>query len=287
MDSKGYICVAQNNIESNVDYIRMAYGLALSLKKTQFKVSKLSIVTDVKSIPEKYQEAFDHIIPIQNDRAEDEDWKLHNIVDLYNYTPYDETVMLDSDMLFLSDVSHWWDKLNEKDIWFTTNTKTYQGTNAPTDTIYRQEFIKNNLPSVYNAFFYFKKSDSAEKLFNMMKLICTNWNECCDKYLSICRPKVFSTDVAFGLAVKLLGLTEQATLPELSFPYFTHMKTQNQGWKFHGFNITEDWTRYTDVSFDRFNESLGIKIGTVRQFGPLHYHVKDFLTDKMLEILEE
>lgn len=287
MDSRGYICVAQNNAESKIDYVRMAYGLALSLKKTQSEIKNLSIVTDAKNIPEKYQKAFDHIIPIVNDRTENEDWKLHNIVDLYDYTPYDETVMLDSDMLFLSDISHWWDKLSEKDIWFTTNTKTYKGTKAPTDTIYRQEFIKNKLPSVYNAFFYFKKSDTAENLFNMMKLICTNWDEFCDKYLSILKPKVFSTDVAFGLAVKLLGLVEQSILPELSFPYFTHMKTHNQGWKLDGLNAVEDWTTYANVSFDDFNGSLGIKIGTVRQFGPLHYHVKNFLTDDMLRILEE
>jgi len=285
--NRGYICVAQNNPETGIDYISMAYALALSLRNTQTDIKRLSIVTDEKNIPEKYQEVFDNVIPISNDRAKDEDWKLHNIVDLYEYSPYDETVMLDSDMLFLTDVSHWWNKLSERELWFTTNTRTYKGTAAPTDTIYRQEFIKNRLPSVYNAFFYFKKGDTSNELFKMMKLICENWDDCCDKYLSICRPKVFSTDVAFGLAVKLLGLTEQATFPELFFPYFTHMKTQNQGWNFSSHKIVEDWTKYTDVSFDRFHNSLGIKIGTVRQFGPLHYHVKSFMTKEMIKILEE
>ena len=283
--TKGYICIVQNN--ETVDYLRLAYALGLSIKNTQSKIDKLSIVTDIEDIPIHIQNVFDNIIPIKNDRAKNSDWKLDNIVDLYEYSPYEETVMLDSDMLFLSDVSHWWDTMNKRDIWFTTKTKTYRGTNTPKNTIYRQEFIKNDLPSVYNAFFYFKKSDTAYELFQMMKHIVENWDECCRRYLSVQKPKIFSTDVAFGLAVKLLGLTENATVPQLNFPYFIHMKAQNQGWSSKKHDIVEDWTKLTDVSFDRFNNSLGIKIGTVRQFGPLHYHIKHFITEQMIQILEE
>jgi len=282
--TKGYICLVQNN--ETTDYLRLAYALALSIRNTQSEIKKLSIVTDQKDIPQKYKEVFDNIIEIKNDRATEADWKLHNIVDLYEYTPYDETVMLDSDMLFLDDVSHWWDKLQERDLWFTTNTRTYMNEAAPLETIYREEFLKNELPSVYNAFFYFKKSNEAEELFNEMKLICENWDHFVSRHLYKRKPKVFSTDVAFGLAVKILGLKEKATLTELCFPYFTHMKTANQRWNLSTFEYDENWTKYPPMSFDRFNNTLGIKIGNVRQFGILHYHVKTFLTDEMLEILE-
>lgn len=282
--NRGYICLVQNN--STTDYLRLAYALALSIRNTQSEVKHLSIVTDEKDIPSKYKEVFDNIIEIKNDRATKSDWKLHNIVDLYEYTPYNETVMLDSDMLFLDDVSHWWNKLQERDLWFTTNIRTYMNETSPTNTIYREEFLKNNLPSVYNAFFYFKKSEEAENLFNETKLICENWDYFVSRYLYKRKPKHFSTDVAFGLAVKILGLKEKATLTELCFPYFTHMKTANQRWDLSTFEFNEDWTKYPPMSFDRFNNTLGIKIGNVRQFGILHYHVKTFLTDEMLEILE-
>jgi len=283
--AKGYICLVQNN--STTDYLRLAYALALSIRNTQSKVRKLSIVTDQKNIPQKYKEVFDNIIEIRNDRATESDWKLHNIVDLYEYTPYDETVMLDSDMLFLDDISHWWDKLQERDLWFTTNTRTYMNETAPLNTIYREEFLKNNLPSLYNAFFYFKKSENTERLFNEMKLICENWDYFVNRHLYKRKPKMFSTDVAFGLAVKILGLKDKATLSELCFPYFTHMKTTNQNWNLSAFELDEDWTKYPPMSFDKFNDTLGIKIGNVRQFGILHYHIKSFLTDEMLEILED
>ena len=282
--NRGYICLVQNN--STTDYLRLAYALSLSIRNTQSEVKHLSIVTDEKDIPPKYKEVFDNIIEIKNDRAVGSDWKLHNIVDLYEYTPYNETVMLDSDMLFLDDVSHWWNKLQERDLWFTTNIRTYMNEPSPPNTMYREEFLKNNLPSVYNAFFYFKKSEEAENLFNETKLICENWDYFVSRYLYKRKPKHFSTDVAFGLAVKILGLKEKATLTELCFPYFTHMKTANQRWDLSTFEFNEDWTKYPPMSFDRFNNTLGIKIGNVRQFGILHYHVKTFLTDEMLEILE-
>ncbi len=282
--TKGYICVAQNN--NDVDYVRLAYALGLSLCNTQSKVKKLSIVTDSK-VSKKQRKVFDKVIRIKKDRAKDADWKLQNLVDLYEYSPYDETVILDSDMLFLTDVSHWWDTLSKKNIWFTTNTKTFRNEVASTNTVYRQEFIKNELPSIYMAFFYFKKCDEAKELFNMVVNICENWDEAVIKYLNRMRPTVFSTDVAFALAVKLTGLTEMATMPQFDFPYFTHMKSENQNWDLLGYKIHEDWREYINVSFDEFNDSLGIKLGALRQFAPLHYYIKEFLTDDMITILEE
>lgn len=283
--SKGYICVVQNN--ETTDYLRLAYALALSIQSTQSEINRLSIVTDIKNIPEKYKKVFDNIIEIKTNRAESANWKLQNIVDLYDYTPYDETVMLDSDMLFLTDVSHWWDTLSKRDLWFTTQPRNFKNEKIPTDTIYREEFVKNELASVYNAFFYFKKCEATQQLFDMMKLVCENWDYCVEKYLYKKRPNVFSTDVAFGLSLKLLGLKNEATVSQLNFPYFTHMKIQNQRWPIPDRNLDEDWTKCIDISVDRFNDTLGIKIGTVRQFGILHYYEKHFLTDKMIEILEE
>ncbi len=283
--SKGYICTIQNN--ENTDYLRLAYALALSIKNTQSGVNKLSIVTDIDDIPEHYLEVFDQIIKIKNDRAKDADWKLHNIVDLYDYTPYDETVMLDSDMLFLTDVSHWWDYLSHRTIWFTTHVRNFKNQVASTDTIYREEFIKNNIPSVYNAFFYFKKCDESKEMFDMMKEICEEWDTYATKYLFKKKPKVFSTDVAFGLSLKLTGLGSSAIFPQVSFPYFTHMKLQNQGWRLPSRHLEGDWRKCVDVSFDEYNDSLGVKIGTVRQHGLLHYHEKDFLTNEMIRILEK
>jgi hypothetical protein len=283
MMNKGYICVVQNTKTTN--YLKLAYALALSIKNTQSDVNRLSIVTDIKRMPKKYRAVFDQVIPIKTDRAKDSEWKLHNIVDLYDYTPYDETVMLDCDMLFLTDVSHWWEYLSMKDVWFTTQIKNMYNDVVPKDTIYRKEFIQNELPSVYNAFFYFKKSEAAADLFNMMKHVCNNWDYCVSQFLYKKPPRVFSTDVAFGLSLKLLNMKDSGTFDQMPFPYFIHMKAQNQGWKQININ-EENWLKGVDVSIDNFNNSLGIKICTLRQFGVFHYHIKSFVTDKIIEILE-
>lgn len=281
--NKGYICLVQNN--KDTDYLRLAYILALSIKTTQSKINNISIVTDCK-VPDHYKSVFDKVIKLKNDRAKDSDWKLHNIVDLYDYTPYDETVVLDSDMLFLNDISHWWDKLCERDLWFTSQVKNYHGQLITQDNPYRKEFVSNNLPNIYMAFFYFKKSQQAQQLFEQAQFVCENWDICVDKFLFRTRPKIFSTDVAFSLAIKMLGLEQQAINPFCSFPYFTHMKTLNQNWILNNYEISEDWSTYTPISFDMFDNKLNVKIGTTRQTDLLHYHTKDFVDDQQLSILE-
>ena len=61
--SKGYITIAQNS--GDIDYIRQAYALALSIKNTQSEVKDFAIcVEDAKLVPEEYKKVFDHIIEI-------------------------------------------------------------------------------------------------------------------------------------------------------------------------------------------------------------------------------
>jgi len=114
--SRGYIVIAQNN--STVDYLQQAYALALNLKLTQSTVSNLTVCVDTntkKKITAKHREVFDNIIdiPWQDDAADDE-WKINNKWKYYYMTPYDETVILDTDMIFPTDVSDWWDIMSQQ-----------------------------------------------------------------------------------------------------------------------------------------------------------------------------
>ena len=69
-------------------------------------------------------------------------------------TPYDETVILDTDMIFPTDVSYWWDIMAERDVWATTKVRTYRGEVA-TDDYYREWFTKNKLPQCLYSIFLF------------------------------------------------------------------------------------------------------------------------------------
>jgi hypothetical protein len=152
--TKGYIIVAQGS------FVNMAELLARSIKATQSTVNNVSLITDSSG-----SEIFDHVIPIDNQN----DYML-NRTKIYDLSPYDETVMLDADMLFFDDVSHWWDHLDRFPLLITNRVKTYRDSWATTP--YRNTFIKNNLTNCYSAFTYFKKDPLAKEFFDLGPVCC-------------------------------------------------------------------------------------------------------------------
>ena len=117
--SKGYLIFAQNT--ESVDYVRQAYTQALSIKHTQPNINSVSLCT-LGKVDKRYQKGFDNIIQIPDkDDAKDSAWKIENRWKALKMSPYEETVVLDADMLFTSNVEHWWDNLEKQDISFTGN----------------------------------------------------------------------------------------------------------------------------------------------------------------------
>lgn len=279
--SKGYITIAQNTPE--VDYLQQAYGLALSLKNTQSTVDNLSLMVDehTKSlITGKHRKVFDHIIDIPwEDDAADTEWKVNNKWKVYYATPYDETVLLDSDMVFPTDVSHWWPILAQKDFWSATKVRTYRN-NVLTSDLHRKVFVENELPNIYNAFMYFKKSDIASEIFKLAEYIFHNWERFYHLYLPKSKPKHVSGDVVFALAIKILGYEHLTTRENIhSLPTFVHMKGELQGVNTVGaqwnINLSSHW-----ISPDN------LVVGNFRQTSPFHYVIKDWLTEQNVKLLE-
>lgn len=282
--TKGYIVIAQNN--STTDYLEQAYALALNLKLTQSTVNNLTVCVDAptkKLIKAKHKKVFDHIVDIPwLDHADGEDWKIHNKWKYFHMTPYDETVILDTDMIFPTDVSYWWDILSTRDVWSTTRVKTYRGETVKDDTYYRKAFIENDLPNVYTAFFYFKKSELAAELFAMIEIIFKHWQRFYHKYIPSNPPKHLSGDVAYALAMQILGIEHLCTKENVeNVPTFVHMKSHIQNIP-HS-NISKKWT---DTLATYYQSYKYFKIGNFQQHYPFHYHEKDWLTKDMIEQLE-
>lgn len=276
--SKGYIVIAQN---SKHNYIEMAYALALSLKATQSEVSDLAIIVNSRAdIPAMKRNVFSHIIELPRDDATESEWKIDNKWMYYNLTPFDETVVLDADMLFTSDVSYWWDIMSQKDIWFTTEPKTYRNEAISSDA-YRKVFTANSLPSVYTAFMYFKKSAFSTEFFEIVREIFYNWQDFYYEFLDDHRPKQLSGDVAYALAVKILDVASETT-DSLGIPTFVHMKSkvQNVSSRF----ISEEWIEHIP---SYLTQEAGIKIGNFEQYLPFHYHIKEWLTPEIINKLEK
>ena len=256
--SRGYLVMAQG------DYLDMAIALAKSIKKTQSTVNNISIIVDCDITKHS---AVDHFIELPTDLSGDDKWKIHNRCQFYDLSPYDETVILDADMLFLSDVSHWWDMMSKYDMLITSKVKTYRDDWVDISP-YRKTFIANNMPNTYSAFTYFKKSQKNKTFFNLLKSIVTNWNAWSVRYTPESRQMFPSIDLAMSMAVKILDI-ESEVITSGDFPTFTHMKGGCQGWR----TPSELW----NTVLNRYNTNQGIKLGPYLQTGVLHYVQKDFV----------
>jgi hypothetical protein len=274
--TKGYLILAQN---SSDDYVDMAASLAMSIKVTQKQINSVSLVTDIPdAVPHHYRDIFDKVIQIPwYDDAADSNWKIENRWKLYHVTPYDETIILDADMLFLSDVSNRWNYLSKNhELFITDCVQTYRN-EIITDDFYRRAFTKNKLPNTYSAYTYFKKSDLCLEFWKWVELICKNWKEFYQTFLTDSRPQHLSIDVAFALAVKIMGI-EDKVFSKADFPTFIHMKGAVQNWQ----QSVDDWNTYID---SYFTDKMSIKIGNFHQRGILHYTEKSFLDSRRKEIL--
>jgi len=273
--SKGFIVLAQNT--GSVNYVKQAYALALSIKNTQTEVTDISIVTN-DPVPPQYQHVFDNIIEIPwGDLASHNDWKIENRWKIFHVSPYDETIVLDTDMLFLDDISRWWEYCSNSNLKFCSTIKNYKDEVITTDLHHRKTFINNNLPNPYVALYYFKKSDLALEFFKVLEFIVKNW-EFCSKTITTKNPqKWLSIDLATAMAIDIMGIEEQVIDP-CSPMEFVHMKPAIQGWS----PAPSSWQNVVSFNF----ENGVMLVGNYRQQFLFHYVEKDFLTDQLLAKLE-
>jgi len=129
---------------------------------------------------------------------------------------------------------------------------------------YRQFITDNQLPNIYNAITYFKKSPIAQQFFNLVKEIFTNWEDY-KKILKCDINEPASTDWVYAIASHLMGV-EQTTLPTFTQMSMVHMKQHINGL------LTEDWTKELVTEY---NNNV-LKVNTIVQRHPFHYYVKSF-----------
>ena len=274
--TKGYVVLAQNT--DTIDYVRQAYALALSLKLSQKSVSNISIITD-DIVPEEYKSVFENIIPIPwGDAAVNSRFKVENRWKIYHASPYDQTVVLDTDMLVLDDLSSFWDTFEHYDVYYTGKVLDYRNKTVTSD-YYRKAFTANQLPNLYSGLHYFKKSDFAKEFYSWVEVITNNWELFYGKFVSEHYPDRASMDITASLAAKVMDVTEQVTNIQHDPVTFIHMKSRIQGWS----QPADSWMQSVAVYFD---DLCKLKIANYQQQGVFHYTEKDFLTDKIVSKLE-
>jgi hypothetical protein len=262
--SRGIVVLAQN---SDTDYVKQAKLLALSLKVSNPK-EKISLITNHEV--EDDANLFDQIIPIPfEDQAKESDWKIENRWQIYHASPYDETIVMDTDMVVLQDISSWWKFLSNYNLYFVNNVYTYRGEVANTD-YYRKTFVENDLPNVYAGFHYFKKCDFSLSFYKWLEYILNNWQKFYETYTPNSMQKRPSIDVSAAIAIKLLDIEDQVTNNVARYPSFTHMKPNCQNWN----KVTKSWLNNVGVYV---NKDAEIKVGNFVQTGILHYTDNKFI----------
>lgn len=268
--TRGYVLFAINSV--NTDYVKLAYACALSIKLTQPEgYNNVSIVVSDPSVVKFNVDVFDHIIKYTGPQGMDVRSRG------YDFTPYDETVLLDSDLLFLSPVDHYWAAAEDMEMLIATCPKTYRQERFKYG-YYRKIFQDHNLEDVYSAWTYFKKTPAVEEFFNTAKLLTDNPEYTVKHMLPNAVLKNIPTDEAFALALDITGIN--AVRPDWEIPRITHMKSLVQNWH----RPTLEWTEKIRMTVDNAGQ---VKIGVWQQDGILHYVTKHLITDDVVKTLEE
>jgi hypothetical protein len=255
--NRGYVILAQNT--KTTDYVKCAEVLAVSLKKVMPNCN-ITLISDNVSMCY----AFDHVVEFPyGDLCPDSVWKLDNDWQVYEASPYEHTIKLEADMFMPNNIDYWWDVLEKRELVVCTTIRNFKQEISDV-RVYRKFIDDNKLPDTYNAITYFKKSKTAEKFFAIVKDVFENWAH----YKAILKCNVdepATTDWAYAIAAHILG-EENTTLPNFKEMSFIHMK------QYINNLYTENWT--DTFIYECLPHTL--RIQTIPQMYPLHYHVKNF-----------
>jgi hypothetical protein len=209
----GCIIFAQNTV--GVDYVKLAVFAARRVK--QFLNIPVSLATDsidyLKFYPE-HTEIFDQIIPISGNTNQQKkfydgtlafktaEWKNLTRNHVYAITPYDRTLVIDSDFIVNSDTLV---KALENNYEFQIYRKNFDLSGWRPDAYSR--INQHSIPFYWGTVFIFEKTVSTESFFNLIEYIKTNWEYFRVVY-KIDSP-LFRNDFAFSIAIHIMnGSTE-------------------------------------------------------------------------------
>lgn len=270
-----FTMMAQN---SEVDYVQQAAVCAMSIKHNM-PDSKICLITNDK-VPQKYRSLFSNIVEIPwEDSAHNSTWKIQNRWKTYHACPYESTIILDTDVLVLQDLSNWWNILQDYDLFFVSETKTYRQETV-TNPYYRQAFINHNLPNIYTGFHFFKKTDFSHNFYKWLELVMNNWELFHGQFAGGAYfQKFISMDVSAAIVTKILDCERFVT--SKNNPNFIHMKSQIQNW--NNF-VGDSWQSYIKTFL---TDDLRLYAGNYRQTGIFHYTEDNFLTEDYIKKYEK
>lgn len=208
--TQGILLLAFNNEE--IDYVELSIYCAQQIKKNLGK--PVTLITDSKDWlidHHKKQDLFDQVIDITDPliqtkkfydgtgKYKKSSWKNFRRADVYELSPYDETLVIDSDFIINSSfLNYCWDQKHDFLIYDKSNDLS-----GWRDS-FEFEFINEFSVKFYWAtVFFFRKTAEVKKFFKIVEHVRDNWNYYSTIYQ--CINKKFRNDFAFSIAIHMMN----------------------------------------------------------------------------------
>ena len=227
--SRGIIVFAQNN--GYVNYAKQACACAGYVRKHLSLYDEICLVTNTETLESEKKlidEFFDNVIVsdtfqpdnvrLFKDTTRDTEYASFRNMgrsDVYELSPYDETLVIDSDYFIMNNVlDQVWNSANDVMI----NCKYRDVSERHKDNI---SYLDNfSIPMYWATVFYFKKSYFAENLFTLISHIKYNYKYY--YYLYNCSGNLYRNYFAFSMALHILNGSVAFDVPSLPFNYLNN-----------------------------------------------------------------
>lgn len=274
--NRGFVTLG---IDTEKDQIQYSYLLACSIKICDPSAEFCLIVDKDKSdfVPKKYHHVFDYIIELPYGNT---GWKdgFHgsNLWQVRNASPFDETIYLDSDTIFMNvDIPLLWDSLAGYDIAFLNNPKTFRNQDFDKQNTFE---IENHYdyPKFFSNFIYFKNdSPKAIEWFKMADPVFQNWREVYNTMFKEIKPNSFNKTLLVNTVINLLDIKDEISI---DMPYFYDL--ENRGQNFWNKDIPYNWTEMLNYWFN-IKRQLLIETHAISS-GIIHYRDEKFATKDLI-----
>lgn len=198
--TQGTLIFAFNN--GIINYVKLAAWTANNIKR-HLNIP-VALVTDVPV----EDSIFDHVIFADkqtdngryfSDFNDTVTWHNQNRPDAYDLSPWDETLVLDADYIVASDQLQ---RLFGSGRDFLSHRWAYDITGL-TSANELNYFGRNRMPMWWATVMYFRRSVTAESIFDSMKMVRDNWQHYCDLYHN--RRDTFRNDYALSIALNIVN----------------------------------------------------------------------------------
>lgn len=279
--SRGFVTLG---IDTDRDQIKYSYALALSIKTSDPTAEVCLVVDKDKSdlVPQQYYHAFDYIteLPFGNTGHAD-GYHGSNIWQLFHCTPFDETIYVDYDTLFLNvDVDLLWEQFENYDLAFPAYARTYSNTLGNKAELFKTE-ANYQLPQLYSQLFYFNRdSTMVQEWFKMADPCFQNWRELYDATFTELKPPTFNKNIICNIITHNIDCTNMVGIV---LNNFYDISTHSQ--YLWSNDVPENWTEQFNSWFDIRN---GLLVENSKiQSGIVHYRDESFITKEIIDAFRD